>query len=118
MDERKKNDRRTLEQILTIWSLAFIWCWICGIVVPALFWFGDLGFMFWVGNTQWEAALYRAPRSLLASAILTPIIGICVSLAPRKRAAMIMLLGGVIPHLLLNGLLALLLAVSEWSGAR
>jgi hypothetical protein len=46
-------------------------------------------------------------RTFVVSAILTPAIAISATLLPRNRAAMAVILGGVIPHLILNGIAAL-----------
>jgi hypothetical protein len=52
----------------------------------------------------------RALAWLAVSAIATPIIGICVWLAPPRRTAMVVLLGGAIPAIAIYGFFILILA--------
>ena len=69
-----------------------------------------------VAMCWWDEVLMRFPASveewahvalawLAVSAIATPIIGICVRLAAPKRTVLIVLVGGMIPAVMIYGLL-------------
>src|SRR6266478_6942673 len=103
-------DRRTWRQTAAIWALALAWCWTCGFGIMVWICWGGVGMLSLPSSVEEWAR--RALAWLVISAIATPIIGICVRLAPPKRTAMIVLVGGAIPGIAIYGFFVLILAGS------
>ena len=104
----KSPDRRTWKQAVAILSATLIWCWTCGIGIMVAICWGQVGMLSL--PTSVEEWTGRALAWLAVSAIATPIIGICVWLAPPRRTAMVVLLGGAIPAIAIYGFFILILA--------
>src|SRR6266478_9684213 len=101
---------RTLKQSVAILSATLIWCWTSGIGIMVAICWGQVGMLSLpMSVEEWTN---RALVWLAVSAIATPIIGICVRLAPPKRTAVIVLVGGAIPGIAIYGFFVLILAGS------
>jgi hypothetical protein len=97
-----------LSRVSATWALVLIYCWSAGIALRILFWWGDLGKMIAPINTP-SAVADCAWKILVLSAIFTLILAAFVRLLKPKRFATVVLIGGLLPHLLLNGVAALVI---------
>jgi hypothetical protein len=102
----KSPDRRTWKQTAAIWALALAWCWTCGFGIMVWICWGEVGMLSLPSSVEEWAR--RALAWFVFSAIATPIIGIFVRLAPPKRTAMIVLVGGAIPAIVIYGFAVLI----------
>jgi hypothetical protein len=103
----EKPVRPTWKQVAAYAVLAFVWCWFCGLGIRILIGWGEIGMLAVPSSTEeWARGVLGW---FVVSTIAAPIIGICVHFAPSKRSAIIVILGGMIPSLILYGLLFLIL---------
>lgn len=99
MSESTRPAATWLKRALVLCALAFVWCWVSGLIVFLLVWSGVNSVMI-LQVKSYGDFLTLARNMAIISAIAAPMIGICAALARPTRGALIVILGGLAPHLL------------------